>query len=279
MTKSARIVHYVFGMAADFGGKPWSLVHYACLMSAIDRLRPDVVMFHCEFEPEGPWWDLTRPLISLKLMKAPKKIFGNDLLHVAHQAGVVRLQVLIEHGGIYLDADVFVHRSFENLLDHPAVLGIEGKDHIYGMADAVILGHAKSPFLVRWLDSYKSFRSRGRDEFWGEHPVQMPAKLALEYPHEVLVLPYNAFFWPLWTPDHLKWIYESHQPIEPLGYANHLWETLAWPYLADLTPGQVRATATNFHAWIRQYVDDLPNNYGRPAHPTSTPALLPQIVV
>lgn len=263
MNPIPRTLHYVFGMAPDFGGKPWSMVHYACLMSAIDRLSPDIILFHCEYEPAGPWWDLAKPFVTMNFIKAPTEIFGNDLLHVAHQAGIVRLRALIEHGGIYLDADVFVHRSFDELLGLPAVLGIEGQDRIYGMADAVILARPNSPFLIRWLDSYRTFRSKGRDEFWGEHPVRMPAQLAREYPDEIAVLPYNAFFWPLWTPDHLHWMFESDSKIEPLGYANHLWETLAWRYLANLTPGRARSCSTNFHNWIRPYVDDLPDDYGR----------------
>ena len=36
------------------------------------------------------------------------------------------MQRLIEHGGIYLDADVLVHRDFDDLLGESVVLGREG---------------------------------------------------------------------------------------------------------------------------------------------------------
>jgi hypothetical protein len=262
ITRIPKILHYTFGMAADFGGKPWGLIHYVCLKSAIAHIKPDQVLFYYEYEPTGPWWALTRGLVTLCPLKAPSEIFGHPLAHVAHRSDVVRLQKLIEHGGIYLDADVLVQRDFDDLLEHSAVLGRETG---VGMANAVILAEPNAPFLVRWLDNYRTFRSKGRDEYWNEHSVELPAKLAQEHPDEITVLSDKAFFWPLWKPDHIEWIFNSTRPI-PLDetYANHLWEAAAWPYVEHLTPGQVSAQDTNFHRWARPYLEGLPADYGAP---------------
>jgi SAM-dependent methyltransferase len=265
MTRIPRILHYTFGMARDFGGKPWSLVHHVCLKSAVEWIRPEKVYFHCEFEPSGPWWELSRPLVSIAKMEAPKEIFGRPLRHVAHQSDVVRLKKLIEHGGIYLDADVLVQRSFDDLLENSTVLGREGENGEYGMANAVILAEPNAPFLQRWLAAYRSFRSSGRDEYWNEHSVQLPVKLAKEHPDEITVLSPKAFFWPLWTEEHLEWIFLSNKPVPLDGvYANHLWESNAWRYLENLTPGQVRAVDTNFQHWASPYLSGLPDAYGAP---------------
>jgi hypothetical protein len=199
MSRIPKILHYAFGLAKDFGGKPWSLVHHVCLKSALARIAPDKAFFYYEFEPSGPWWELSRQLVTPVRIEAPREIFGRPLAHVAHRAGVVRLQKLIEHGGIYLDADVLVQRSFDDLLNHSTVLGQEGLDAGVGLADAVILAEPQSPFLCRWLNEYRSFRSTGRDEFWNEHAVKLPLRLARAYPNEITVLPHTAFFWPLWT--------------------------------------------------------------------------------
>jgi SAM-dependent methyltransferase len=260
-----KLLHYTFGMARDFGGKPWSLVHHVCLKSAIERIKPEKVYLYCQFEPSGPWWELSRQLVTIVKIEAPREIFGRRLQHVAHQSDVVRLQKLIEHGGIYMDADVFVHRSFDDLLENSTVLGQEGEGGEYGMANAVILAEPDAPFLRRWLAEYRSFRSNGRDEYWNEHSVQLPVKLAKAHPGEITILPSEAFFWPLWTDEHLEWIFESQKPIPLDGvYANHLWESNAWNFLEDLTPGQVRATDTNFHRWAMPFVAGLPDTYGAP---------------
>jgi hypothetical protein len=266
VTTIPRILHYTFGLAQDFGGKPWSLVHHVCLRSAVERLKPERVHFYYEFEPTGPWWELSRELVTPIKIEAPREIFGRPLSHVAHRADVVRLQKLIEHGGIYLDADVLVQRSFDDLLQHSTILGQEGVEATWGTANAVILAEKAAPFLVRWLDAYQSFRGVGREAYWNEHSVQLPSKLARAHPDEITILPHSAFFWPLWTDDHLKWMFRSTKPIPLEGvYANHLWEAQAWRYLEDLTPGRVRALDTNFHIWARPFVSDLPDSYGAPS--------------
>lgn len=265
MSRVPKIFHYTFGMASDFGGMPWSLVHHVCLKSAAERIAPEQTFLYYEFEPSGPWWELGRELITPVRIEAPREIFGRPLTHVAHRSDVVRLQMLIQHGGIYLDADVLVQRSFDDLLNHSAVLGEEGINAQFGLGNAVVLAAPRSPFLRRWLEKYRSFRSTGNDEFWNEHSVKLPSKLALAYPREITVLPHTAFFWPLWIEEHLDWIYASDRPIPiDLTYANHLWESKAWKYLEDLTPRHVRSVDTNFHVWARPLIDDLPDGFGAP---------------
>ena len=266
MTRIPKILHYTFGLASDFGGQPWSLIHHVCLKSAIERIKPEQVFFYYEFEPSGPWWTLSRSLVTPVQITAPREIFGRPLAHVAHRSDVVRLQKVIEHGGIYLDADVFVQRSFDDLLNESTILGSEGEGAEVGMANDVILAEPNAPFLNRWLEAYHSFRGNGRHQYWNEHSVRLPAVLAKAHPSEITVLPHTAFFWPLCDAKHLSWIFNSNQPI-PLAatFANHLWEGRSWKFLANLTPGAVRARDTNFHRWAKPFVADLADDYGAPS--------------
>lgn len=269
MPKIPKVLIYCFGMAADFGGKPWSLGHYVCVRSAIDRIKPDRVLFFYEHEPSGPWWDLTRGFVDPVEIPAPREIFGNPVDHPAHRADIVRLEKLIELGGIYLDSDVFVHRSFDDLLDHATVLGAEGKGRSIGMANAVILAEPGASFLRRWYDEYKTFRGSAQ-KHWNEHSVKLPSQLARHHPGEVAILPYRAFFWPTWTVAHLSMIFDSAAPIVSQDtYATHLWEGKSWRYLRNLTPGDVRRHDTNFHRWARPYVADLDDDFGVRGEPVS----------
>ncbi len=259
-----KFLHYCTGMSDD-GAQPWSLIHYACVRSAIERIKPQQINIYCEYVPKGPWWRLTEDMVNVVPIKAPRQIFGNPLVHPAHRADVVRLEKLLEYGGIYLDTDVFVHRDFDDLLHHTTVLGREGID--IGLGNAVILAQAAAPFLRRWYGEYISFRSKGRDSFWNEHSVQLPLRLAKDFPDEVTILPSTAFFTPLWDKAGLDRIYNSTKAIPMDGvYATHLWQGNAWKdYIEDLTPGRVRASETNFHRWMRGAVSHLPANYGKPS--------------
>jgi Glycosyltransferase sugar-binding region containing DXD motif len=261
-----KILHFCFGMTRNFGGKPWSLLHHACIRSAVEQIKPTEAFFYCEYEPQGAWWRLTRELVTIVKIKAPRAIFGNPLPHPAHRADVFRLEKLLEMGGIYLDSDVFVHRDFDDLLHYSTVLGQEGKRGRFGLCNAVILAEAEAPFLKRWYAEYASFRSKGHDSFWSEHSVIIPSRLANEFPEEITILPDTAFFWPTWEKEGLKRIFGSVDPIIGPGvYANHLWERLAWDlYLEHLTPKRVRSFDSNFHYWVRPMIDDLPTDYGAP---------------
>jgi Glycosyltransferase sugar-binding region containing DXD motif len=260
-----KILHYCFGFSSNFGYKPWSLVHYVCVKSAINKIKPERAYLYYEYEPSGPWWDLTKPLIELVKIKAPREIFGRPLRSVAHRADVVRLEKLIEYGGIYLDCDVLVHRNFDDLLDNSFVISQEGvnAERILSLSNAALLAEPSAPFAKRWYQEYRSFRG----EFWAEHSTALPLKLARTFPDEVTVLRHTTFCWPLWYESHLKMIYVPGQAkIENGAYGNHLWETIAWEkYLENLTPRGVRITSSNFCEWARPLIADLPDDFGAPS--------------
>jgi hypothetical protein len=261
-----KILHFCFGFSSTFGHKPWSLIHHVSVASAIDRIRPDAAFIYFEYQPQGPWWDLSRRLLTPVHMVAPREVFGNPVIHPAHRADVVRLQKLLKHGGIYLDTDVLVHRSFDPMCDYPTVLGQQGKDGSLGMANAIILAEPESDFIRLWLDSYRTFRSRGRDQYWDEHSVKIPAILAARHPEAIRPMSHRAFYWPLWYNDHLKMIFgpSAEVIVNDDTFATHLWETHAWRYLEHLTPRHVRETDSNFHRWARPYVSELPDDFGAP---------------
>jgi hypothetical protein len=266
MSRIPKILHYCFGFSEDFGGKPLGLSHYVCIRSAIERLSPERVNFYYEYEPTGPWWSRLRHIVDPIRITAPREIFGRPLAHPAHRADITRLRALIEHGGIYMDTDVFVHRSFDHLLEYSTVLGREGERSDAKLCNAVILAEPQAPFLRRWLESYSDFRGKGRGLFWNEHSVLRPALLADKYPDEITILSNRAFFWPLFWPSELARIFSSNESIVgPETLATHLWENKAWrPYLELLTPGSLRRTQSNFADWAIPLLAGLPDDFAAP---------------
>jgi hypothetical protein len=261
-----KILHYCFGFSPNFGGKPLSLIHYVCIRSAVERLQPKAAYLYYEFEPTGPWWDKVRELVTPIKTKAPREIFGRPLEHPAHRADITRLEKLIEHGGIYLDTDVFVHKSFDHLLNNSTVLGREGEEQHNKLCNAVILSQAQAPFLTRWYDEYRDFRGKGRGLFWNEHSVLRPAILAERYPSDITILSNRAFFWPLFFPNDLKSIFNScDEIVGEQTLATHLWENKAWrKYLELLTPGKVRSRDSNFNHWARPMLEGIDDDFGAP---------------
>ena len=57
------------------------------------------VYYNCE--PGGPYFELAKREVELIHVDAPNEVFGRPVELLAHKANVLRLQILLEHGGIY----------------------------------------------------------------------------------------------------------------------------------------------------------------------------------
>jgi len=225
-------LHYVFGMTPNFGGKPWSYIHYLAIHSAHVVNRPDHIYFWYHHEPRGEWWEKTKPLVTLKKIIAPTSVHGRPLRHPAHQADVVRLNVLRTYGGAYCDCDVLCLRPFAELNHCGFWMGRQHAD--YGLCHATMGGDPDAPFVRRWLEEYKTFRSRGRDRYWDEHSVKLPYQLAKAHPTEITIFDRFHFFDPDWR--HIRTVFDQPGDLLAQSYSVHLWETFSWPWLSQLTP-------------------------------------------
>lgn len=271
------ILHFVFGMAPDFGGKPFSLCHYLSVRSAVELNKPEKALFHYQYEPEGEWWQKAKPFLTLNKVAAPDSFMGQPLFHVAHKADVIRLQALKETGGIYLDLDTISVKPLTALLQHSFVIGQELKPkwvpknwrqrfkqklglikesskNATGLCNAVLLSEKNSDFVNFWLNEYKTFRSKGRDKYWNEHSVLVPEKLAANHPEKITQLSPYAFHYPLYDKAGLRSMFEEATEF-PDAYLHHLWESFSWgPYLSQLTPEKIMKEDTTYNIIARKYL-------------------------
>lgn len=271
------VFHFVFGMAPDFGGRPFSLVHYLAVKSAVVLNRPDTVYFHFEYEPSGMWWDKAKPMLTLNPVKAPGHFMGKPLLHVAHKADVIRLQVLKETGGVYLDLDTISVKPLSGLFDNSFVIGQELKASfvpknwrqelkyrlgwirnkekaLAGLCNAVLLSEKNSSFVNRWLDAYSSFRSQGHDKYWNEHSVRVPMQLAALYPDELTQLGPYAFHYPLYDENGLRQLFEELHSF-PQAYVHHLWESFSREkYISAITEQDILNRDTTYNLMARKFL-------------------------
>lgn len=264
------IIHMLFGFTPDFGGKPFSFIHYLCVKSAAEVHRPEAILMHVKHEPEGPWWDAARRYIEVVHVEPPLTIGGRDLCSVSQQADVVRLELLIADGGIYLDADVLSVKGFDPLRSNQTVLGRQaerledGTLVNAGLCNAVILASPGSTFLQRWLDGFNpttsiwsGFRSKGHDDYWDEYSVQYPAMLAERFPSEIHIEPMKSFFLPSYDDSSLELMFGEDHDVDQFegAYCHHLWEVASWDrYLKDLTPASIEEGRSAFAKIARRFL-------------------------
>ena len=86
----------------------------------------------------------------------------NDYTREAYEAkkfafvsDVVRLMAIKEYGGLYLDTDVEVFKSFDNLLSYTAFAGFEGSKHL-PMGTCVMASEVGGEWVSEMLDAYRN---------------------------------------------------------------------------------------------------------------------------
>ena len=251
-----KIIHFVYGLKQDFGGKPFSFIHWAAIKSAI-KLNPGYrFIFWYSFLPGNHYFEDIKSSLELKKINPPVQIYGNELCHVAHQADIVRLRALNEIGGIYLDIDTVSAQNFDQILDNDFVMGIEstGGQKI-GLCNAVMAAKPRSTFGKRWLDQYKTFRSKGRDEYWNEHSVKLPSQLADQYPDEITVLPNESFFYPSWSKEDLASMFIENNSF-PKAIVHHLWENKCWRALQSFNENNILLGESTYAQIIRDLLNE-----------------------
>ena len=72
----------------------------------------------------------------------------------AFVSDVARLYALKEYGGVYLDTDVLVYRSFDPLLDYPAFAGFEGSKYL-PIGTCVIASKAHGEWVTEQFEAYQ----------------------------------------------------------------------------------------------------------------------------
>ena len=193
----------------------------------LQHIRPVHIYFWYTTEPQGIYWykllqylhnnSSTTVFFHPQRIHPPTQIHSRSVKLPEHQADIVKIQKLIQYGGIYLDFDVIVVKSFRPLLCYPATLGEETDG---GLCAGIIISKPNSQFLQLWLDSYKTFD----DSSWDEHAVKMPYRLWRHHP-QTLHVETHSLQRPSWLKHELAYLYGKgmYYDWERQNYAVHLW--------------------------------------------------------
>jgi hypothetical protein len=246
------ILHYVH---LSKGGREWKFHHFLSVKSAYVRSGVEKIYIWVDQEPQGIWWDETKNLVELVYIEPPSEIFGKPITQQAHKSDVIRLQVLIEHGGIYVDTDTIFVKSFSPLLNNKFVMGQQNVSGSEGLCPAVILSESNSIFGQNWLMGFKDTFGGGPpgSPTWCTHSVQYPLWLSKQIPNEITILNHEAFFWPLYHQNHIEALFEQNH-IFPNAYSHHLWESSGKKYLDVLTKEHILSSNTTFSNLVKDLV-------------------------
>lgn len=179
-----KLVHYVM-----FNMKNFYFYNLLSVLSSYRILRPCFIFIHGNVIPEGKWWnhllDIVPNIVFINT-EIPHEIFQNKVNVIQHQSDVVRLRVMLEYGGIYMDTDQIALKSFDKFRKYQITLS---KGTSKSIGNAVIIADKRAPFLRIWYLSYYTFD----DKQWGFHSCVLPFKLATLLPKLVNMEGYTFF--------------------------------------------------------------------------------------
>jgi hypothetical protein len=234
-----------------------SYLAYIAIRSAKFRNPGWLVLLHCYVAPSGPLADSLRD--DLQLVFVPFiSFFGVARLHhPAHKSDIDRLMALSVLGGLYLDLDTICVRSFDALRAHKTVMGVQAatESSPVRFCNATLLSAPGSEFIGRWLRAYRFFRSRGPDdELWDVHSTAIPLRIYSERPTLLVVLPHDAFFFPLWHDVARFLLAESSADFaiyHTSAYSYHLWNQEARSHLSVINDDWVRRSKSLYARFAR----------------------------
>lgn len=227
-TKITPNLHFIYGLKES---EEMCWVHYNSIRSAIHHNSPQTTFFWYHWEPWGKWWDLIKPQLTLRqvaLSDDPR------FSHYAHYSDYLRLMILYELGGIYMDIDTISNGPLDV---SPGGVTLGSQEGPRGLCNAIIGAVPRSLFIKRWLDTYENFRggSPGTPE-WDFHSVKVPALLYKQYPTNVTVRSnWHSIHWS--DCERVMFSSTSLVPEHPI---YHLCETMYYDRLKQIDPTNIR---------------------------------------
>jgi len=197
--------------------------HEAMSLLAVQRyVRPrKILMWYdaASTPPTGAWWQFARQSVGHLLpvpYQRPTSIYNRTLAVPEHQSDVVRLSVLEEFGGLYIDLDVIIVRPLDSLLSYEVTMGAETP--LMLGSGFILVTRTNATFIRLWRQAYAD---NFDDSDWNRHSVYVPMELAEKHPNLVHV-EWFSINRPNWNERH--WLYTTGKLWDwSENYVVHLW--------------------------------------------------------
>lgn len=216
--RDVHMIEYYEDAATRF----FDMYKYINILSIKEQVKPDHIYFHClnGVCGSGPWWELTKAIVTVVPVPFLKNIFGIPIDVGAHRTSILRLRIMLENGGIYLDSDILMVNSLEPLFEECRRGGpcfFSPRERQAGINNGILIGARGSPFIRRWMEMYRYFF----DACWSCHGVRMALRIMELFPSEISMIPDATFLAPFY--DELDQIFGPKLYDFSENYGIHLW--------------------------------------------------------
>jgi hypothetical protein len=274
MRRIPHIFHFVFGLKPQT--EPFHLAFYLCIESCFRVNRPDEIFLYYHYEPYGRYWELARRHVTTVQVPLDPFVGAYDYAdrgiapyRYAHHSDFIRLERLLERGGVYADLDtIFVNPFPAELTDQPFVLGRENDvltpsstQPQRSLCNALIMAEPRAEFGQLWLDEMR----RSFDGSWSNHSTLLPERLSRQHPDLIHIEDPQTFYKYPWTPAGIRTMLECLDPDYSAVVSMHLWSHLWWSrrrrdfstfHAGRLTERYIAAVDTTYNLIARRYLPE-----------------------
>jgi mannosyltransferase OCH1-like enzyme len=223
-------IFFIFGLKKQT--EELLFFYYLSVVSAKVVNQPDNIYFYYHYEPFGKWWNKIKKIVKTIKVDIPTHWGKEKINHYAHAADFLRMKLLYDQGGIYMDIDTISIHPYISYLNNKCVMAKQLKP--IGLCNAIMMCEPKSDFLKVWLDNYKKyFKSTPPGTiYWDLASIKLPYRLSVKHKDLITILEPETFFVPNW--DKCDMIFEKENNINPKLITLHLWESASMKYLQNI---------------------------------------------
>ena len=240
MKNLPNIIHFVYPVTELT--RPLSYLNYIAVRRALLIHRPDRVLFWTNLNKlTGHWGELIEPMVTLMPCEAISEYDGTPIRWPQYMSDVLRLQILQEYGGIYMDTDMLLQKPLYEWMGDKMVMSWEPSEPLgVSVCNALIISPADNNFIFMWLELMGHAL---KSDIWAEAGVNLPAELWKTVQghhlakHVEIVDPY--FFCPLDLKQ--NWLFTPELKAEAKyktkdSLAIHAFETFWRIQVSEVTP-------------------------------------------
>ena len=232
------IIHMIYPVTEKT--RPWSAINSLAVKMARKHHKDRMYIWTNDYK-KIPLEIRNR--VGIAECKLPTEIDGVTIPYPQYIADVMRLQILHDYGGIYMDTDVLLQKPIEHLLfQNNLILSWEGADR-RSISNALMIAPPKHLFIEEWL---RRIPQAIQSNTWAYGGVVLPAKMASNpYLNENLTIMPHTFCCPLDLAQ--PWLFdpklkaEAKEKIKDAD-AIHVFETYWRDTIKNITPEWLEKT-------------------------------------
>jgi hypothetical protein len=249
------VIHFMYFFGPN--SRPFAYINYLAVKVAKDVQKPDNIYFYYNEEPkDNPHWEAMKAIVTMVKVDPPTEIDGIELKYPQYQADVYRLQMLRDHGGIYLDTDTFLLKPLTGLMENMTTMGVDQLDESgspKSVGIGVIVAKKGDRLFDLWLSKIPEYLKTG---VWSSHAVDLPLDL-WESDKNLFNLILKDRFTPFgWEDKYILGNDKSKLSLLSQSYAVHMWNTIWASELNLIDEAYMQESDSLFANLFRKHVPE-----------------------